>query len=81
MLKEKVEGLYEECDELMNSSLRKTVDLEMLKYTPLEDLETWLRCVQLYNEAKELSIMMAEKLDKIETIDKKLDKLLGEMRS
>ena len=76
MLKRGIEEFFDECDELVNSSLEQsaeTVNMDSVMNVSETDLAMAKKGVTLYKTAKEISIKMAEMMDEQ---DRKLDKIL-----
>ena len=70
---EEMKELIEECDDLMNLSIKQMSNLDSFGSLEEDTLNVSLRSVKLYKKTKDLSLKMAEMMDEQ---DKKLDKIL-----
>ena len=75
LLVKKTEEMFKLVDEAMNG-LYACNGIDALKSMNDEEALAFKKLLILMDTAKEYSLLMAEKLDKIDAIDKKLDKLL-----
>ena len=73
-LVERTEEMYGKIDVVM-TRLMKTIGLESIGMMDDEDLLTFRDCLKLIDESKQYSLEVAARLDKIDSIDKKLDHL------
>lgn len=77
MLEAKMNKLMEQCDEVMNDMIKTSgLGLDDLASLNEEQFAMIKRYMQLWKDCKELSLEQARMMDKINAIDKKLDKLL-----
>ena len=72
-MREEMEGLMKECDELMELSIGQLSSLDSIEYLDETSLNVMQQTIKLYKKSKELSIKMAEMMDEQ---DKKLDKII-----
>ena len=72
-MREEMEGLMKECDELMELSIGQLSSLDSIEYLDETSLNVMQQTIKLYKKSKELSIKMAEMMD---DQDKKLDKII-----
>ena len=68
--------MFKLVDEAMDGLYACIGGIDALKSMDDEEALTFKKTLILMDTAKEYSLLMAEKLDKIDAIDKKLDKLL-----
>ena len=77
MLEAKMNKLMEQCAEVMNDMIKTSgLGLDDLASLNEEQFAMIKRYMQLWKDCKELSLEQARMMDKINVIDKKLDKLL-----
>lgn len=76
MLVEKTNEMFEEMEELFNDLMRSTGGIGNIVDMDDESLLALKKMLKLFNQSKEYAIEMAAKLDKIDSIESKLDKLL-----
>ncbi len=81
MLKEKTERMFAECDELMNLALKESINIDNFGKSNSKEIELCVKMLLIYKEIKSQQIELSEKLDKIEDIDKKLDKVFRILKS
>ena len=72
-MREEIEGLMKECDELMAIGIGQLSSLDSIEYLDETSLNLMQKTIKLYKKSKELSIKMAEMMDEQ---DKKLDKII-----
>ena len=72
-MREEMEGLMKECDELMELSIGQCADMDAIECLDEVSLNAMQKTIKLYKKSKELSIKMAEMMDEQ---DKKLDKII-----
>lgn len=75
-LVKKTEEMFKLVDEAMDGLYACIGGIDALKSMDDEEVLAFKKTLILMDTAKEYSLLMAEKLDKIDAIDKKLDKLL-----
>lgn len=78
MLVEKTNEMFEEMEELFNDLMRSTGGIGNIVDMDDESLLALKKMLKLFNQSKEYAIEMAAKLDKIDSIESKLDKLLAQ---
>lgn len=76
MLVEKTNEMFEEMEELFNDLMKSTGGIGNIVDMDDESLLALKKMLKLFNQSKEYAIEMAAKLDKIDSIESKLDKLL-----
>ena len=76
MLVEKTNEMFEEMEELFNNLMKSTGGIGNIVDMDDESLLALKKMLKLFNQSKEYAIEMAAKLDKIDSIESKLDKLL-----
>lgn len=76
MLVEKTNEMFEEMEELFNDFMRSTGGIGNIVDMDDESLLALKKTLKLFNQSKEYAVEMAAKLDKIDSIESKLDKLL-----
>lgn len=76
MLVEKTNEMFEEMEELFNDLMRSTGGIGNIVDMDDESLLALKKMLKLFNQSKEYAVEMAAKLDKIDSIESKLDKLL-----
>lgn len=76
MLVEKTNEMFEEMEELFNKLMKSTGGIGNIVDMDDESLLALKKMLKLFNQSKEYAIEMAAKLDKIDSIESKLDKLL-----
>ena len=76
MLVEKTNEMFEEMEELFNDLMRSTGGIGHIVDMDDESLLALKKMLKLFNQSKEYAVEMAAKLDKIDSIESKLDKLL-----
>ena len=76
MLVEKTNEMFEEMEELFNDLMKSTGGIRNIVDMDDESLLALKKMLKLFNQSKEYAIEMAAKLDKIDSIESKLDKLL-----
>ena len=74
-LVDKTNELFKEFDEMFNQMMN-SLGLESIKDMDDDSLIAFRNCLKLMDKSKEYSLEMAAKLDKIDEINEKLDKLL-----
>lgn len=74
---EMTNDLLNEIDELMNFMMKQVGGMESIKDMDDESLLVVKKLLNLMDASKEYTLAMATKLDKIDEIDAKLDKLLS----
>ena len=77
-MRKEVEEMLKSCDELIELSLKQSgLGLDScIMSLDSEDFELMQKTIKLYKQVKDLSIEMAEKMDKQ---DKKLDAILSKL--
>lgn len=78
MLVEKTNEMFEEMEELFNDLMRSTGGIGNIVDMDDESLLALKKMLKLFNQSKEYAVEMAAKLDKIDSIESKLDKLLAQ---
>ena len=76
MLVEKTNEMFEEMEELFNDLMKSTGGIGNIVDMDDESLLALKKMLKLFNQSKEYAVEMAAKLDKIDSIESKLDKLL-----
>ena len=76
MLVEKTNEMFKEMEELFNDLMRSTGGIRNIVDMDDESLLALKKMLKLFNQSKEYAVEMAAKLDKIDSIESKLDKLL-----
>lgn len=77
MLEVKTKELFSNLEELINMALKQTMDLNTISSIEPDELEAIKLAKLSMDEAKNLCIEMAKKLDKIDNIDRNIEKLLS----
>lgn len=75
-LVEKTNEMFEEIDAMFENLMKSVGGFESIKDMDDESLLAFKKMLKLMDKSKEYSLEMAAKLDKIDSIDKKLDQLL-----
>lgn len=75
-LVEKANEMFEEIDTMFENLMKSVGGFESIKDMDDESLLAFKKMLKLMDKSKEYSLEMAAKLDKIDSIDKKLDQLL-----
>ena len=76
MLKEEAKLLFIECDKLFDRAIKESINIGNIRNISSDDFETMVGAIDVYSKLKEQYIEILTVLDKIETIDEKLDKVL-----
>ena len=76
-LVDKTNELFDEFDKMFNQMMNSLGGLESVKDMDDDSLIAFRNCLKLMDKSKEYSLEMAAKLDKIDSIEEKLDKLLA----
>ena len=76
-LVDKTNELFDEFDKMFNQMMNSLGGLESVKDMDDDSLIAFRNCLKLMDKSKEYSLEMAAKLDKIDEINEKLDKLLA----
>ena len=77
MLERKAEELFNTMDEFMNLVVKETVSFGSVSEMDENELNAFRLMAKTMDETKEFYIEMAKQLDKINELDKKIDKLLA----
>ena len=77
MLEVKTKELFSNLEELINMALKQTMDLNTISSIEPESLEAIKLAKLSMDEAKDLYVEMAKKLDKIDNIDRNIEKILS----
>ena len=77
MLEVKTKELFSNLEELINLALKQTMDLNTISSIEPESLEAIKLAKLSMDEAKDLHVEMAKKLDKIDNIDRNIEKILS----
>lgn len=77
MLEVKTKELFSNLEELINLALKQTMDLNTISSIEPESLEAIKLAKLSMDEAKDLYVEMAKKLDKIDNIDRNIEKILS----
>ena len=77
MLEVKTKELFSNLEELINMALKQTMDLNTISSIEPESLEAIKLAKLSMDEAKDLYVEMAKKLDKIDNIDRNVEKILS----
>ena len=77
MLERKAEELFNTMDEFMNLVVKETVSFRSVSEMDENELNAFRLMAKTMDETKEFYIEMAKQLDKINELDKKIDKLLA----
>ena len=77
MLERKAEELFNTMDEFMNLVVKETVSFRSVSEMDENELNAFRLMAKTMDETKEFDIEMAKQLDKINELDKKIDKLLA----
>ena len=77
MLEVKTKELFSNLEELINMALKQTMDLNAISSIEPDELEAIKLAKLSMDEAKNLYIEMAKKLDKIDNIDRNIEKILS----
>lgn len=75
-LVKKTKELFKGIDETMDAMYKSAGGIEMFKNMGDEEALLFRRLLILMDTSKEYSMLMAKKLDRIDAIDEKLNKLL-----
>lgn len=75
-LADETRELFEELEVMFNQMMNSLGGFESIKDMDDDSLIAFKNCLKLMDKSKNYSIAMAAKLDKIDSIDEKLDKLL-----
>lgn len=78
MLVEKTNEMFEEMEGLFNDLMKSTGGIGNIVDMDDESLLALKKMLKLFNQSKEYAVEMAAKLDKIDSIESKLDKLLAQ---
>lgn len=76
-LVDKTNELFDEFDKMFNQMMNSLGGLESVKDMDDDSLIAFRNCLKLMDKSKEYSLEMAAKLDKIDEINEKLDKMLA----
>ena len=77
MLEVKTKELFSNLEELINLALKQTMDLNTISSIEPDELEAIKLAKLSMDEAKDLYVEMAKKLDKIDNIDRNIEKILS----
>ena len=77
MLEVKTKELFSNLEELINLALKQTMDLNTISSIEPESLGAIKLAKLSMDEAKDLYVEMAKKLDKIDNIDRNIEKILS----
>ena len=77
MLERKAEELFNTMDEFINLVVKETVSFRSVSEMDENELNAFRLMAKTMDETKEFYIEMAKQLDKINELDKKIDKLLA----
>ena len=77
MLEVKTKELFSNLEELINMALKQTMDLNTISSIEPESLEAIKLAKLSMDEAKDLYAEMAKKLDKIDSIERNIEKILS----
>lgn len=77
MLEVKTKELFSNLEELINMALKQTMDLNTISSIEPDELEAIKLAKLSMDEAKDLYVEMAKKLDKIDNIDRNIEKILS----
>ena len=75
-LADEARELFEELEVMFNQMMNSLGGFESIKDMDDDSLIAFKNCLKLMDKSKEYSLEAAAKLDKIDSIDEKLDKLL-----
>ena len=75
-LVERTNEMYEEVNEMFENLINSVGGFESIKDMDDESLLAFKKLLKLMDKSKEFSLEMAAKLDKIDSIERKLDLLL-----
>ena len=77
MLERKAEELFSTMDKFMNLAVKEAVSFKSMSEMDENELNAFKLMAKTMDESKEFCMEMAKQLDKINELDRKIDKLLA----